>query len=48
MKEARKATIDDLKTVIKALNEAGAEYLLIGEYGLHMHGIARTMSDIDM
>lgn len=48
MKEARKATIDDLKTVIRALNEAGAEYLLIGGYGLHMHGIARTTSDIDI
>lgn len=48
MEEARKATINDLKTVIKALNEAGAEYLLIGGYGLHMHGIARTTSDIDI
>lgn len=48
MEEARKATIDDLKTVIKALNDSGAEYLLIGGYGLHMHGIARTTSDIDI
>ena len=48
MEEARKATIDDLKTVINALNEAGAEYLLIGGYALHMHGIARTTSDIDI
>lgn len=48
MDEARKATIEDLKTVIKALNEAGAEYLLIGGYGLYMHGIARTTEDIDI
>ena len=48
MEEARKATLEDLKTVIRALNEAGAEYLLIGGYGLYMHGIARTTSDIDI
>lgn len=48
MEEARKATLEDLKTVIKSLNENNADYLLIGGYALHMHGIARTTSDIDI
>lgn len=37
---ARSATLDDLKTLLRALNEHGVEYLLIGGYALAAHGQA--------
>lgn len=44
----RHATLDDLKTLIRALNEQGTEYLLIGGYALFMHGYHRATTDIDI
>lgn len=45
---ARAATIDDLKTVIRSLNDNGVEYLLIGGYALFAHGYYRATTDIDI
>lgn len=39
---ARPATLDDLKTLIKSLNEHGAEYLLMGGDTLFAHGYHRA------
>lgn len=45
---SRPATLDDLKTLIRALNEKGADYLLIGGYALFAHGHHRATTDIDV
>lgn len=45
---SRPATADDLKRLVRALNEAGADYLLIGGYALLAHGYQRTTVDIDV
>ncbi|MBK6401902.1 MAG: hypothetical protein IPP18_13440 [Rhodocyclaceae bacterium] len=45
---SRPATLDDLKVLIRSLNEQGAEYLLIGGYALFAHGYHRATTDIDV
>lgn len=45
---SRPATIEDLKALVAALNEKGAEYLLIGGYALYAHGYHRATTDIDV
>lgn len=45
---SRPATLEDLKTLIRALNERQAEYLLIGGYALFAHGYHRATTDIDL
>lgn len=45
---SRPATAEDLKALIRALNERGAEYLLIGGYALYAHGYQRATTDIDV
>jgi predicted nucleotidyltransferase len=45
---ARPATIDDLKSVIRSLNENGVDYFLIGGYALFAHGYYRATTDIDL
>lgn len=45
---ARPAGLEDLKRLIRALNERGADYLLIGGYALLAHGYARATVDIDL
>ena len=45
---SRPATLDDLKKIIKALNEKKAEYILIGGYALFSHGYHRATEDIDL
>ena len=47
-KYSRPATLEDLKTLIRALNEQGADYLLIGGYALFAHGYHRATTDIDV
>lgn len=42
------ATLEDLKTLIRALNDKGADYLLIGGYALFAHGHHRATTDIDV
>jgi predicted nucleotidyltransferase len=45
---SRPASFDDLKALIQALNQNGAEYLLIGGYALFAHGYHRATTDIDL
>lgn len=45
---ARPATVEDLKLLIKSLNDQGAEYLLIGAYALFALGYQRATTDIDL
>ncbi|MDP1613923.1 MAG: hypothetical protein Q8M11_22905 [Sulfuritalea sp.] len=45
---SRPARFDDLKALIRALNQNGAEYLLIGGYALFAHGYHRATTDIDL
>jgi len=45
---ARPATFDDLKRLLAALHDAGAEYLLIGGFAVIAHGFARATVDIDL
>ncbi len=45
---ARPATIEDLKRLVRALNEERAEYFLIGGYALSALGYLRATTDIDL
>lgn len=44
----RPATLEDLKTLIRTLNDQGADYLLIGGYALFAHGYHRATTDINV
>ena len=45
---ARPASVDDLKFLLRALNEQGVDYLLIGGYALYALGYQRGTTDIDV
>lgn len=45
---ARPATVEDLKLLIRSLNDEGAEYLLVGAYALFALGYQRATTDIDL
>jgi hypothetical protein len=45
---SRPATAEDLKRIVRALNEQQARYLLIGAYALFAHGWQRATIDIDL
>lgn len=45
---SRPASLDDLKRLLAALNDAGGEYLLVGGYALAAHGYQRATTDIDI
>ena len=45
---AREPQIEDLARICRALNDAGARYLLIGGFAVIAHGGARTTKDIDL
>lgn len=45
---SRPATLEDLKTLVRSLNEHGVKYLLIGGYALFAHGYHRATTDIDV
>ena len=45
---SRPATLEDLKLLLRSLNQHGAEYLLIGAYALAAHGYQRATTDIDL
>ena len=47
-KFARPASVEDLKSLLKALNDEGVEYLLIGGYALYALGYERGTIDIDL
>ena len=42
---ARPATVGDLKRLIKALNDEGVEYLLVGAYALFALGYQRAIAE---
>jgi ABC-type glycerol-3-phosphate transport system substrate-binding protein len=44
----RPATWDDLKALVKRLNEAGVDYALVGGYAIAAHGFNRFSEDIDI
>ena len=46
--ENRPATIDDVVSVIKLLNQYQVPYLLIGGYALMLQGNQRSTKDIDI
>ncbi len=43
----RPASFEDLKSLVKSLNQQGVDYLLIGGYALFVHGYHRATIDID-
>jgi predicted nucleotidyltransferase len=45
---AREPQIEDLVRICRALNDAGARYVLIGGFAVIAHGGARTTKDIDL
>jgi len=45
---SRAATLDDLKLLLRSLNEHGVAYLLIGDYALAAHGYSRATIEIDV
>jgi len=45
---AREPQVEDLARICRALNEAGARYILIGGFAVIAHGGARTTKDIDL
>jgi len=45
---SRPATLQDLKDLIKSLNDNDVDYMLIGGYALYAHGLYRTTTDIDL
>jgi predicted nucleotidyltransferase len=45
---SRPATLEDLKLLLRSLNQHGVDYLLIGGYALAAHGYHRATTDIDL
>ena len=45
---SRPATLEDLKLLLRSLNEHSVDYLLIGGYALAAHGYQRATIDIDL
>jgi predicted nucleotidyltransferase len=45
---SRPATLEDLKLLLRSLNDHSVEYLLIGGYALAAHGYQRATTDIDV
>ena len=45
---SRPATLEDLKLLLRSLNEHEVDYLLIGGYALAAHGYQRATIDIDV
>ena len=39
---------DDFREFIKALNDTGVQYLLVGDYAVIIHGYRRTTGDMDI
>lgn len=38
----------DFRDMLSALNDAGAEYLIVGAYAMSAHGVPRSTGDIDV
>lgn len=48
MEHTRPATWEDVKVIARYLDEASAEYALVGGYALSAHGFNRFTEDIDV
>ena len=48
MPEVRPPTIDDVRRLCRALDEAQARYVLIGGFAVILHGGERTTKDVDL
>ena len=46
--EPRLPNTDDLVTLCRRLNDAGAKYLVVGGFAIIQHGFARATEDIDL
>jgi hypothetical protein len=46
--DARPASVEDLKLLLRAFADHGVDYLLIGGYALHALGYQRGTTDIDV
>jgi hypothetical protein len=46
--EPRAPTVDDLLFLCRLLNEAGAQYIVIGGWAVIQHGYGRTTGDVDL
>jgi len=46
--EVRPPTLEDVRTICRALEESGARYVLIGGFAVILHGGERTTKDIDL
>jgi len=46
--EPRVPTVNDLVSLCRSLNEAGARYMVIGGWAVIHHGFGRTTGDIDL
>lgn len=46
--EVRPPTIEDLRRICRALDGAGAHYVLIGGFAVILHGGVRSTKDIDL
>jgi hypothetical protein len=46
--EPRVPTVDDLLLLCRLLNEAGAQYIVIGGWAVIQHGFGRATGDIDL
>ena len=46
--EPRFASLDDLVLLCRLLNDAGAQYIVIGGWAMIQHGFGRTTGDIDL
>jgi hypothetical protein len=44
----RKATLEDVLNLVRRLDEASVDYLLIGGYALNAHGYTRATEDVDI
>lgn len=46
--KSRPPTIDDLVSICRRLNDAGAKYILIGGFAINYYGLPRATEDIDL
>ncbi len=48
VQEVRPPTVDDVRRICRALDGAGARYVLIGGFAVILHGGERTTKDVDL
>ncbi len=46
--DSRPPTLEDLLSLCRGLNEAGARYLIVGGFAVIQHGFTRATEDIDL